>query len=604
MSLSIVPKKLFLCILVCTLTACASSDRTQPSASDDRVASDIDTVTVPEVNTDAQDLAEILAEVAAESSQTRQLSILIEALAAKQEQGEWQTSALLLSELRRFTHRLSESQQRQIRFAEAQWFASQKQWQAAEQSLAPLLASTDVAPATLRLARDLAVQMRQPQQAAQYQLDYLAAAAEAESSDVVWSVLRDAHQPQQLTATGDLASGWLALLQAAHEQAKNEDVSAIQGWQLRYRSHPAQAVAQVLQQNLQPLTSQVALVLLPLSGQFAEQGQAVLDGMILALSELPQLQIVVRDTANFDFITLSEEVQRTQADIVIGPLLKDNVSKVDGAALEQTTTPWFALNNASELGTSPTMWFALEPEWEIAQIAHTLVERGYQKPLVLAADSNSGRSAVNNFTEAFRALQPEATIESGYYRTPEDMKTIVQEKLGVSASDARIWQVKIAAGKILVDAEPRSREDFDVIFLPGNIEQTRLLKPFIDVNISPFNQRIPVYATSASHILRDQLSENDLNEVHFTEAPWLVPGHPRSNELNDLLALRKSWGYSLARLAAFGHDAILLSRHRHVLAALPGFRLAGLTGELYGSPTALQRELDWAQYDGHKVVAE
>ena len=496
-------------------------------------------------------------------------------------------------------------QRRQIQFAEAQWFASQRQWQAAQQALAPLLNNGSGTSETLQLARDIAVQTGQAQQAAQYQLDHLAiSSSTALPSETVWAVLREAPQPEQLDATGAQASGWLALLRASHHQANAHDPSALQGWQLRYRNHPAQALAQRLQQELQPLTGQVALVLLPLSGPFAEQGQAVLDGMVLALTQTPQLEIIVRDTTQFDFAALSEEVQREQVYIVIGPLLKDNISKVNPTLLEETQVPWFALNNAAELGSSPSMWFALEPELEIAQIAQTLVARGYQQPLVLAADSNSGRNAVNYFSKAFRALRPDATIESGYYRTPDDMKAIVQEKLGVSASDARIWQVKIAAGKILVDAEPRSREDFDVIFLPGNIEQTRLLKPFIDVNISPFNQRIPVYATSASHILRDQLSENDLNEVHFTEAPWLVPGHPRHAELNEILQLRSSWGYALARLAAFGHDAILLSRHRHILATLPGYRLAGLTGELYGEPTALQRELDWAQYDGHQVVAE
>src|SRR5690606_34732887 len=103
---------------------------------------------------------------------------------------------------------------------------------------------------------------------------------------------------------------------------------------------------------------------------------------------------------------------------------------------------------------------------------------------ILAPDSYRGHSHIELFTEQWQQFHPNRPVASDVYRNADDMKEIVQEQLGVSASEARINQVKIAAGRVIVDAQARSRADIDVIYLAGSIEHTRLLKPFIDVNIS------------------------------------------------------------------------------------------------------------------------
>src|SRR5690554_7937734 len=91
---------------------------------------------------------------------------------------------------------------------------------------------------------------------------------------------------------------------------------------------------------------------------------------------------------------------------------------------------------------------------------------------------------------------------------------------------------------------------------------------------------LPVYANSGSHTLRNNLSENDLDNVRFTDAPWLLPGHPEQRELEQVLAQRTHWNYNNARLAAFGHDALLLSQYLPLLQTMPGLAANGLTGEL------------------------
>ncbi|MEA3587858.1 penicillin-binding protein activator [Pseudidiomarina sp. 1APP75-27a] len=607
-NLAIVPKKLVLCIVVCSLAACATPSRpTDDTTQSEPREPSLDEQTAAAT---AQSLDEILTALQQQPNQQAQWRYLLAQTERLQNEQQWQASAVLLSELERVAEQLSASQQQQLQLARLQWLASQGQPRDANDQLTQLLNATEQTATSqqariLRFARDLAAQLQHSQQAAQYQLELLALGQADTSAQQSWQYLSAATAPTQLTTRGEVARSWLALLMAAHQQADAIDSSAIQGWQLRHPEHPAAPVAERLRSQLQQAAEKHhALVLLPLSGPFAEQGQAVLDGMIMALEDQPSFSITVRDSNNFDYATLTEELQKEQADTLIGPLLKDAISAIDDAPLAAMGVRWVALNNVTELkAVQPDLWYALAPEMEIRQVAETLVERGVKHPLILAADSNRGKEAVQVFEDYFLAQQPNATVESGLYRTTDDMKAIVQQKLGVTASEARIWQVKITAGKILVDAEARSRADIDAIFLPGTIEQTRLLKPFIDVNIAPFMEPIPVFATSASHIRGDQLSENDLDNVRFTEIPWLLPNHPHYPRLGQLLQLRRHWNYNLARLAAFGHDAMMLTQRMDVMAALPGYQVSGLTGELTRQPAGIDRALAWARYDGHQIKA-
>lgn len=586
-------------MLVCMLSACAAPDK-QRSANPTINEIGPDGVRQIQVQSSERTLAQLLDEVRSLTSQTEQLAFLLAQTVHLQNSNDWQTSAALLSEIERHNEQLSIAQRQRLALAKARWLASQGEFESAEAELNPVLnnlAQQDRIIA-LELARDLAWQQGQTQQAAVHQLALLDT---SDSQDTTpWHYLKHATAPRELSASSQLAKGWLALLQAAHAQVQGEDSSAVQGWQMRFSNHPATAIAAQLHDKLSPTATQRALVLLPLSGQYAEQGQAVLDGIVMALESQQRFKIMVRDSASYDFAQLGEDLQRSQATTLIGPLLKENLAKIDSVAVANVS--WTALNALERFATQPTLWFALEPETEYQQIARTFANRGYQRPLVLAADSKRGTQAIEAFRDAFLNAVPDGNVESGLYRTTDDMKAIVQEKLGVTDSEARIWQVKITAGKILVEAEARSRADIDAIFLPGGIEQTRLLKPFIDVNISPFMEPIPVYATSASHIRSDALSENDLDNVRFTELPWLLPKHPSYQRLQGLLQQRDHWGYSLARLAAFGHDALLLTQRRQQLESLPGYSIQGLTGDLHWSGTHVQRELAWAQYDGHAVT--
>ncbi|RZQ56145.1 hypothetical protein CWI82_02190 [Pseudidiomarina tainanensis] len=618
MSVAIVPKKLLLCMVIVALfsglNGCSSGPRapsTQPEASESE--SEFTAVPLDERFRSAQSwLANARLMTGSE-----QVDALLQAAATFQRDGEWQQSAAVIAQVQRHfeSNELSSAQQQLMALLEARFAGREERWTYVESLLEPLLKprlSVDYPTQTLELALKSASAQQHWEEAASYHLQLLNVAPESTSPEQVWQTLRQVNKPERIVLPpsferSEEVAGWSALVKSLHQisAAPEQLDSTLTQWQNEFANHPAQFVVD----NLIVLTAQprqTALVLLPLTGQYAEQGLAVRDGLIKGLSRLPQVHAQFIDTNTLDFASLPELLQQYQANVLIGPLLKPNIAAIDATLLPEAL-PWLTLNEPSgQLATtlSQQYFFALDAETEIRQAAKHMAQQGHRHPIVLAPATERGSQHAQVFKTAWQEqFTDPAAISMGDYRNTEEMKSAVQDQLGVTASEARIYQVKIAAGKIIVDAQARSRADVDAVYLVGGIEQTRLLKPFIDVNISPFMKALPVYANSGSHTLRNDLSENDLDAVRFTDAPWLLPGHSEAQQLEDLLELRSNWGYSTARLVAFGHDALLLSQRLPLLQTMPGITAQGLTGELTVHNNQVIRELNWARFDGHEVVA-
>lgn len=619
MTVAIVPKKLLLCMVILTLSACSSSPRTDrlPPASQTDSASEFIAVPLQQQERTAnQWLA-----VAQTLDGSAQADALLQAAATFQRDNEWQQSAVIIAQVQRhFTvAELPLMQQQLLALLEARFAAHDARWPYVEQLIQPLLVPrlTETFPEqTLELALQASRAQQHWQQAAHYQLQLVnlrPTEGDQDQAEAVWQTLKQVSQPEDVvlppaSQRSREVAGWAELMRTLHAINHTPDnLQALsEAWQQRFDGHPGQFVLERLD-TLTATARNNVLVLLPLSGQFQTQGQAVRDGIVMALARLPQVNATFIDTNQLDFASVPELVQQYQANLLIGPLLKPNV-----AALELVTLPddlpWLTLNEQEQglVTTHPLQhFFALDSETEIRQAAKHMAQRGHQHPVVFAPATARGRQQAEVFARAWQAQFADTMpIAMGSYSSTEEMKSAVQQQLGVSQSDARIYQVKIAAGKIIVDAEARSRADLDAVYLVGGIEQTRLLKPFIDVNISAFRKALPVYANSGSHTLRNSLSENDLDNVRFTDAPWLLPGHSQHQVLEDLLQLRSAWGYNDARLAAFGHDAIVLSQRLPLLQLMPGISVQGLTGELHVEAQRIIRQLKWARFDGHTVVAQ
>ncbi|RUO71901.1 penicillin-binding protein activator [Idiomarina ramblicola] len=545
-----------------------------------------------------------------------QHSALVRAANAFQNEQRWQQAAAVLSQLS--SQKITHHSQKYYRLAKARWAAEQQQWPKVEEELEGIptqFNQREFRSLSLQLLSQAAYQRQDYWKALVWQVDAQRFAAQL-NAETIWSVARQitaSQLPQQRPNDVALA-GWWRLVDF-HHQAMTHPGSLtgyLDQWLQSYTDHDAVTLVESWQKPQTEASKGIAsestiAVLLPLSGRYQQQGQAIRDGIIARTGETNDLQVVFIDSEKEDIEAHKAQIQSINPVGIIGPLLKENVAAWATQPLPEV--PQVFLNQVDESSvkqSSTNVFFALSPDTEARQAAQRVNQQFTESKsaLVIAADTSGGQRMVDAFKSSWsndKAGEPTVS----YFSERGDMKATVENSLGLTDSQQRIRTVKIAAGKIIVEEQERSRRDISAIYLPGNLQQTRLLKPFIDVSVSPFAEPIPVYASSATHELKNRLGDPDLNGIIFSDIPWLVANSGKNILLSQWLELRNGWGLSLARLTAMGYDSVSLIQRLEMMRRMPGLTWSGLSGNLHIDDAVVQRELIWATFSkGEITLAE
>ena len=301
---------------------------------------------------------------------------------------------------------------------------------------------------------------------------------------------------------------------------------------------------------------------------------------------------------------LSEQLSQFNPDFVIGPLLKANIDKL-AQAKTLIDTPTLHLNTFDgERLSLQHYFFALNPEHEVQQALEHFLAKGYQKPMLLAPNNANGQRLVDYFNIQWQRYS-ETKPQIGFYNDNKDMPNTITSLLEVDKSKQRIKTVK-SLFKQEVESETRSRSDIDAIYILGDAIETRLIKPYLDVNVSTFAQRIPLYASSKSHSKQiDRTDKGDLEGLYFTELPWMlnatVKQHNLRNQYNTLWPENADISQ---RLFAMAYDAVSVLSDIRQLSVMPGNKFTGLSGKLSVNTSGhIERTLDWAQYTNRRIKA-
>lgn len=544
-------------------------------------------------------------------------SALVQAALILQDEKKWQKSAAILSRLN--SHRLTNNAKRYYQLAKGRWYAHNEQWPKVYKELQALpeqFTQKEYKRLTLELLAFAAYEQHQYWQALAWQVE-AQRYADAPAPEQLWETARQVTQSQlPASRPRDLAlAGWWRLIDNHHQAMTSPKSFAtlLNNWKNSFPNHLAQSVISTWtvfeskDVEAKENTHSIIAVLLPLSGRYQAQGQAVRDGIIAKVSENKLSELVFIDTNQLSFQKQQSKLEELQPAGIIGPLLKESVAKwVEHPSLNR---PQVFLNHVDSdaLGQSDnnhSVFFALTPETEAAQAADIMSDAASKtkRPLLLAARTSGSERMVERFKSSWSGTnEPSVSL----FSQRDDMKSAVESSLGIIGSKKRIRAVKIAAGKIIVDEQERSRRDISGIYLPGNLQQVRLLKPFIDVSISPFAERIPVYGSSSAHELTNQLGDSDLNGLIFSETPWLVQNDGQNILLNQWLDARSGWGLSQARLAAMGYDSVDLVQRLHIMQRMPGTQWKGLSGVLSIDSQIVHRRLQWTAFkNGRLTVLE
>ncbi|MGB0938077.1 MAG: penicillin-binding protein activator [Colwellia sp.] len=343
-------------------------------------------------------------------------------------------------------------------------------------------------------------------------------------------------------------------------------------------------------------------VLIPLSGPQAIAGKTIQQGFLAAYHEHANKKVQFYDTMTLDWASLNERLIKDQIDFTVGPLLKSNINKFE--QIEGNDLPALYLNiPTKDISRANQFAFSMLPEDEATQAAWQLSEKGFLYPIILSHDDPVSRRIAKAFSSTWMQ-RTGLEIDIHYFNQGKEMQDNLKSGFDVDASQARISQI----GKLIsypVKSEKRNRRDVDMIYLVGTTAQTKLVKPFIDVNTSRFSKRIPVYASSRSHDGDDNdITNNDLNGLVFTESPWLVSNENQNKQLSELSeTLFPNRSGSLSRIFAMGFDSYGLIDNIFSMSDAPYLRFLGQTGTLRLNDQIITRSFLWGKYQRNGVKA-
>lgn len=461
--------------------------------------------------------------------------------------------------------------------------------------------------------------------------------------------------------------GWLALTALANKYGGNQKQLQYQlsFWQKTFKYHPANLVAERLVSNeLVQSSIQNIAVIIPLTGKQHAAGLAIQQGILASFSNDSVKKLHFLDSNTVNWPDLKVELLTLNIDYVIGPLLKSNVDKYithtsaeipnDIIMTDDVSAVDSAIENSSEVAvdsakdggneiiTPPesdsdddrqltmatdtdsvnentlfqTLLFnspidatladhhavlSMNPEDEAIQAAETLSRQHFQRPIVLSQNNIVSKRIAKAFTSQWQHITGN-NVDVIYYKSGSQMQENIKASLAVDKSKTRIGKLKSRLNKS-IKTQTRNRRDIDMIYLIGTPEQVRLVKPYIEVNISPFSEVIPVYASSRSHSSKSDYSSNsDLQGLTFTEIPWLLPTEQNA----ELAALSKQlWPKrtdGMSRLFAMGYDSYQLINKIPLMKQAPYLQHWGQSGVLKLDQTnTLTRSFLWAKYKRNKV---
>jgi len=398
--------------------------------------------------------------------------------------------------------------------------------------------------------------------------------------------------------------GWRQLLGYAHKFGDDSQQFAryIKQWQRSFPTHPGHRIVEKIQETniTASVNNNVIAVILPLSGKQKAAGNAAQQGILAAYQQHKDKQLHFIDSNKVAIDTLQTTFDELNVEQVIGPLLKPNVERYIEMAYQ---LPTLLLNLPSTVQL-PEHYSALSmrPEDEAIQAATTLSSRSYQHPLIISTKDNVSQRITQSFVEQWQLITGEAP-EVIYLDQPNKMQDELKESLDVHLSQERINQLKVRMRQN-IKTEARNRRDIDMIYLVGSPKDSRLLKPYIDVNISPFAELVPIFSSSRSHGTNTNESDNrDLSGLVFTEIPWLLPSKQQNRAL--VQTSKQLWPKrteSLEKIFAMGFDSYALASKLPAMKQLPYVRHYGQTGTLkLNDDNILTRSLLWGRYRKDRV---
>jgi uncharacterized protein len=426
----------------------------------------------------------------------------------------------------------------------------------------------------------------------------------------VWRNLERTDKAQLVSnlpgATDPQWRGWLELALISREDNSSSSAK-FSRWRNDNPSHPA---ANPLPGGLDyllnsgPNSGKVAL-LLPLSGELAPAGKAILNGFLAAYyadraAGGATNELLVLDLDKHPSVSSAyDEAVRQQVGIVVGPLSKEALAEL--ATRLERPIPVLGLNRIDQVvpaSGSALVQLSLSPEDEAVSVAELAFGAGFRTALIIKPAGDWGNKIEGALEERWTALGGTVT-SSATYNSVDDYSSSIKSALLLDASEQRASDLRTVLGTD-IEFTPRRRQDTDVIFLLSRSgTEARSIKPMLAFH---YAGNLPVYALPTIYSGVPDERNQDLNGIHLVETPWLLGESPG---LRASLTATAADSGNYTQLNALGADAFLVQSNFIRLQGGADALFRGHTGLLSMDPNLrIQRELSAATIDGGALKAQ
>ena len=429
--------------------------------------------------------------------------------------------------------------------------------------------------------------------------ELLSASEQSSNRERIYALLAgsstaDLRQAQQ-SSDNKQFTGWLRLMAILNASGTDQEQRQwqLQSWQRTFPEHPA---SYYLPQGIDNATVRLAAyqprhiaVLLPLTGKLSEQADAIRNG-ILSAHQGQSSRVSFFDTTKQSMTDIYQQLQNSEVDFIIGPLLKDKLTELANLDI---ALPVLALNmpNQTQHDLAHRYYFSLAPDAEAAEAARHMWEQGHQQPLVFAPNNALGKRMAHGFNQLWQ-LQTGQGARIAYFNSKQSIENDVRRALNtkVHAPSAKAGEIQLISE---LENTPKSGS-IDSVFMASNATETRFILPYFDFVRDSRAQRLPTYVTSRSYTEDNEAPMSELNQLQLADMPWLFGSAPQLKE--EVALLWPDRNASWLRLFALGYDALTLVPQLTDL-QMGSPAIAGLTGELTVSEQGVvQRQLQWMEY--------
>ena len=427
-------------------------------------------------------------------------------------------------------------------------------------------------------------------------LDYL----DAEARDTeIRTILREVEQLPPLIR-GDLASGTdhLAGLTAAWILREAPEPEQTARWLRKFTGHPLLASQLADYAFLRTATAPdtfAVTVLLPLSGELANAGRAIRDGLLYSFNQQKDrlaVELTIQDSNTLSSQELRQIASGESTEFIIGPLQRD---KIRDLLRQNPTIPVLALNRLDDFSPDATqrapvysLSLAIEDDAETA-VDYAGTEFVHPRLLTLYADSGLGNRAATAIKEQLKRIG--GTDAGQFSLDSKKPETTISQALGVTDSLNRRRELSRTLN-LALEHTPRTRQDLSTVVVQTDALGARQLRPLLDFY---YLENTPVLFIGAFRSDVIDMTE-DFKRSKLLATPWEL-----NSKTRETLGERPLAQGPFGALTAIGKDA-------YDMALRLGFgeptEFSGETGYLrLGSKGLIERRLGTMNIDPQERVS-